>query len=995
MTDSKSTSKLGGGEKNLIVALRIRPMAEDEIIQGANPAAYKVENNMVVLLDPADDPDDVLRVNRSREKQFVFDCIFDGSCSQEHVYEETTKFLIPNVTNGYNATVFAYGPTGAGKTYTMLGKDGEPGIMVQALNDLFLEMRQNTDKTFKVTMSYLEIYNEMIRDLLNPDSGFLELREDAKGSVQVAGISEVTARSTEEVMNMLVKGNLERTQEPTAANATSSRSHAILQVTVKQRNRVRNVMQEVRTGRLFLVDLAGSERAANTHNRGKRMVEGAHINRSLLALGNCINALSDKNGPKYINYRDSKLTRLLKDALGGNCRTVMIAHISPASTQFEESRNTLVYADRAKHIKTKVRRNVTDVAYHIAQYSNIISELRDEIMRLRSKLTEQTQYKHSVANIQAVQSEVVESQRKTDKSELTHFKEQLLTSFKDQMELRRTLMELNNASMEISLETNRNQLVISEYQVEKGRQLRNRENTGLTDNKFTAEDKENEAPDSDGEPVEVQVARDELKVLHEEKHKTERVKTTIQRELETARAKTNKLQELIPIRISNADQQEILKLLCRVHQLEIESLEGQSARLLGDFQIRHKDMVITKLHHYRNLSDDIIKRQKQIIEEHKLYCPPELQQLYELYSTEQNHRLLKGDDISSFSSIDKVASVSNLNVPSTPKIRDEDEDSNKVFTQSAKTKQILKANRVSDIGYLQNDIDIQDHIPTPTAPSRISYEDRTVINANTRSIAALAAKKRNQASIASGATDKFGVRPLYRPQVQVDDDDFDDFGTKLTPSRLAQHNRNMGDGVYNFSGGEELGERISVITDPNLPPLRTIGSVGSRQIQEQEEARRRAVRYTGNNNGSYLEKSRHQSRKLSEQRNRNLQRRNNNNNHNNHNNNINYYNGSNRLFLDDTSTVRSSTPNTVTSDLNRRTSQNTNTVTSDPNRRTSHNTNILKKNKKKLPTSSQSESSNGGTNQPERRIPQVLPTIPQYRKGDITVTGTATNAARY
>lgn len=353
MADLKSQSK-GGGEQNLTVALRVRPMAEDEILQGAHPAAYKVENNMVVLLDPSDDPDDILRANRSREKQYVFDCTFDGNCTQRDVYAATTKVLIPSVADGYNATVFAYGPTGAGKTYTMLGTDEEPGIMVQALNDLFLEMKQNTNKAFKVTMSYLEIYNEMIRDLLNPDSGFLELREDAKGSVQVAGISEASARSTEEVMEMLVKGNLERTQEPTAANATSSRSHAILQVTVKQRNKIKNVMQEIRTGRLFMVDLAGSERAANTHNRGKRMVEGAHINRSLLALGNCINALSEKNGPKYINYRDSKLTRLLKDALGGNCKTVMIAHISPASTQFEESRNTLVYADRAKQIKTKV-----------------------------------------------------------------------------------------------------------------------------------------------------------------------------------------------------------------------------------------------------------------------------------------------------------------------------------------------------------------------------------------------------------------------------------------------------------------------------------------------------------------------------------------------------------------------------------------------------------------------------------------------------------------
>ncbi|KAI8794146.1 kinesin protein KIF19 [Biomphalaria glabrata] len=972
MAELKSQSKTGGGEQNLMVALRIRPMAQDEILQGANPAAYKVENNMVVLLDPADDSDDILRANRSREKQYVFDSIFDGTCSQKDVYEETTKFLIPNVTSGYNATVFAYGPTGAGKTYTMLGKDGEPGIMVQALNDLFLEMRQSTDKTYKVTMSYLEIYNEMIRDLLNPDSGFLELREDAKGSVQVAGISEVTARSTEEVMNMLVKGNLERTQEPTAANATSSRSHAILQVTVRQRNKTRNIMQEVRTGRLYLVDLAGSERAANTHNRGKRMVEGAHINRSLLALGNCINALSDKNGPKYINYRDSKLTRLLKDALGGNCRTVMIAHISPASTQFEESRNTLVYADRAKHIKTKVRRNVTDVAYHIAQYSNIISELRDEIMRLRGKLTEQTQQKHSVANIQAVQSEVVESQKKTDKADVTFFKEQLLTSFKDQMELRKTLMELNNASMEISLETNRNQLVISEFQVEKARELRNREGTSMTDNKFSEDDKENNVPgsvvSSGVEPVEVQMARNELKVLHEEKHKTERVKTTIQRELEAARNKTQKLEEMIPLRINNADQQEILKLLCRVHQLEIESLEGQSAGLLRDFQIRHKDMVITKLHHYRNISDDIINRQKRIIDENNLLCPPELLQLYELYKEEQSHNLLKWDDISSYSSIDKITSS---NAPSTPKIEDVDNDSNKVFTQSAKAKHIQQAER----SIYPQDLEIVEHVSTPTAPSRISYEDRTIINANTRSIAALAAKKRNQANI-SGATDKFGQRPLYRPQPLIDDDDFDPFGTKLTPSRLALHNRNMSEGLYSNGLGDDGLERFSTITDPNLPPLRTIGTIGSKRIQEQEEARRRAVRYTGNgNNNSYLEKSRKQARKNAEQKNRNQQRRKISTNSNIR------YGGARAAVIDDSSTLRSNTPNTVLSDINKR------------------NNNHIQKNKK-----ISSQGINTLTvNQPEDLVDSIipdrkirgLPTIPQYRKGDITVTGTATNAARF
>ncbi|ESP03922.1 hypothetical protein LOTGIDRAFT_110046, partial [Lottia gigantea] len=626
------------------VALRIRPLNEDEILQGASPIAYKVEDNMVVLLDPTEDHDDILRANRSREKQFVFDRTFDGSANQEDVYEATTKFLIPNVITGYNATVFAYGATGAGKTHTMVGKDDSPGIMVRALNDLFLEMdKTSDDMAYKVTMSYLEIYNEMIRDLLSPASGILDLRENSKGDVTVAGLSEVSARSTDEVMQMLLKGNRERTQEPTAANQASSRSHAVLQVTVKQRNRVKNTMQEVRTGKLFLIDLAGSERAANTHNRGKRMVEGAHINRSLLALGNCINALSEKNGSRYINYRDSKLTRLLKDALGGNCKTVMIAHISPASLNFEESRNTLVYADRAKHIKTKVRRNVTDVAYHIAQYTNIITELREEILRLRDRLHDQgtASRQHAVANIQAVQSEVLMAKNTADRSEMNKLREQLLTCFKDQMELRRSLMEVQNNSMEVSLETNRNQLIVSEWDVEKARLQQKRENTQTTDNKF---EEEVGGFDDITEPEDVRVAREEMKVLHEEKYRTEKVRITIQHELENAKDKQKKLEEFIPIKVSSADQQEIIRQMCKVHELEIENLQNIASCLMRDFEIKKKDMVITRFRHHRNLCDEIIKQQRDLIDGNHVPCPKDLDELYELYKIERQDKILKGED---------------------------------------------------------------------------------------------------------------------------------------------------------------------------------------------------------------------------------------------------------------------------------------------------------------------------------------------------------------
>lgn len=248
---------------------------------------------MIVLMDPSEDADDVLRANRSRERQFIFDMVFDPRTTQQDIYEKTTKVLLDGVLNGYNATVFSYGATGAGKTYTMLGTEEEPGIMFRTLHDLFIEISKRDDKMYQVSMSYLEIYNELIRDLLSPGNGFLELREDAKGGVQVAGISELVAETPQEVMYMLHKGNKERTQEPTKANKTSSRSHAVLQVNIKQRKRGKTKhSQEVRLGKLYMIDLAGSERAAHTQNTGKRMVEGAHINRSLLALGNCINALS-------------------------------------------------------------------------------------------------------------------------------------------------------------------------------------------------------------------------------------------------------------------------------------------------------------------------------------------------------------------------------------------------------------------------------------------------------------------------------------------------------------------------------------------------------------------------------------------------------------------------------------------------------------------------------------------------------------------------------
>uniref|UniRef100_UPI0037E94933 kinesin-like protein KIF19 n=1 Tax=Semicossyphus pulcher TaxID=241346 RepID=UPI0037E94933 len=634
-------------DHQLTVALRIRPLSDAEQEEAATIVAHRVDDQVVVLMDPMEDPDDILRANRSREKTYMFDVAFDYSASQDEVYRATTKGLIEGLISGYNATVFAYGPTGCGKTYTMLGTDKEPGIYVRTLNDLFRAIEETSDDmAYSVSMSYLEIYNEMIRDLLNPSSGFLDLREDSKGVIQVAGITEVSTINAQEIMELLVRGNKQRTQEPTAANQTSSRSHAVLQVAVKQQSRCRDVMQEVRFARLFMIDLAGSERAAQTQNRGQRLKEGAHINRSLLALGNCINALSEKNGNKYVNYRDSKLTRLLKDSLGGNSRTVMIAHISPASVAFEESRNTLTYADRAKSIRTRVKKNLINVSYHIAQYTNIISDLRSEIQRLKKKIADQAsrQLNSDRADIRHVQAEVQAHSSQQSRAEMDQLREQLLDAFRQQMEIRRSLMELENSNMEIQIDTSKHLLTIADWEQERSRRRRKwrAERRKESVNKDDSE-KDSDSPESPPDSTETQqvaMARENLVTLMAEQKRINKQKALLERRFLELRERARRLEELLPRRVSSEEQREVLGLLCKVHELEIENAEMQSHALLKDNVIRHKNFVVQRFEQHRHLCDEIIQQQRQFIDDHSLLVPPHLQELYEMYMRELDERKL-------------------------------------------------------------------------------------------------------------------------------------------------------------------------------------------------------------------------------------------------------------------------------------------------------------------------------------------------------------------
>ncbi|CAB0003845.1 unnamed protein product [Nesidiocoris tenuis] len=553
----------------------------------------------------------------------------------EQVYDLTTRGLVRDVLLGFNATVFAYGATGAGKTHTMVGTAAEPGIMVRALNDLFTSIAGN-EPPHQVKLSYLELYNENIRDLLNPSAGFLELREDSGPlrSPTVSGLTEIEATSISEVMGLLLRGNKERTVEPTAANRTSSRSHALLSVTVTQ-----SEADEKRTGRLYMLDLAGSERASVTKNRGKRLVEGAHINRSLLALGNVINALSGAgSGSRYVNYRDSKLTRLLRNALSGNCRTVMIGHVSPAAAHRDETRNTLVYASRASRISNKVgflkivspnlqfrfqacncgdnfgnsqvEKNELEVNWQVTQYRDMISDLRGEIGRLKSKLDTE---RPSSADVRA----------RASGTPVKQLREQIIATFREQMKLRRRLMDIDGHLMSLGVEAERQHQIISHWEARKSK-LYNRP----TSRPNTSAGAEN------GTESTVHEAWSELSYIEREQERYVALRSSTLRELEECREKAIGLENDLPEQLDSDTEREMLSLLIRVHELEADKVALHGERLVESHELRRRADMLQRFHRQQRLTDEIITRQRHIIEEGKIQLPMDLLELYTLYQQE-------------------------------------------------------------------------------------------------------------------------------------------------------------------------------------------------------------------------------------------------------------------------------------------------------------------------------------------------------------------------
>jgi len=306
--------------------------------------------------------------------------------------------MVDKVLQGFNTTALAYGVTGAGKTHTMFGdiyseNNQEKGICTFAIDDLFEKItKDQSNKSFSVKISYLEIYNEQVIDLLTKNHNTLMIIEDPVKGIFVPELSEFIVNNTSELSSMIVQGNAERTMAATGnfklnlgQNQFSSRSHAILQIVVEQNKNTGETLMS----KYLMVDLAGSERGSlekgiRNDDKGIRLQEGSNINKSLLALGNCINLLSDKSKKgSFVPYRDSKLTRLLKDSLGGNIQTIMIACISPSLFSYDDTVNTLNYAFRARKIQKKIYKNYKENDINGGNYRELIISLRQEINQLK------------------------------------------------------------------------------------------------------------------------------------------------------------------------------------------------------------------------------------------------------------------------------------------------------------------------------------------------------------------------------------------------------------------------------------------------------------------------------------------------------------------------------------------------------------------------------------------------------------------------------------
>ena len=400
--------KKSGKSECVKVAIRVRPMNKREKEQNSRLCVQvDKDNNTVSVIS-----------DKNESKTFPFDYVYPMETTQREVYDQVAFPIVDSIFQGYNGTIFAYGQTGCGKTFTMMGIITDPqlrGVIPNAFDHIFGFIKtEGESRKFFLRCSFVEIYNEEVRDLLGNKDKKLDIREDPKKGTFLKDLTYVTIKNPADIDKSLDTGNKNRHVGATSMNDQSSRSHSLFTVYLEIEEKGENNNSRIKSGKLNLVDLAGSERVGKTNATGQTFDEGKKINLSLTALGSVIDALSQNR--KYIPYKDSKLTRLLADSLGGNTKTVMFANISPASYNYDETLGTLRYASRAKLIKNApvVNEDPKDA---------LLRKYEEEIKALKDKLA-------NGGNINDVLEEVSEESDDGDDAEVEEENKQIVKNFK-------------------------------------------------------------------------------------------------------------------------------------------------------------------------------------------------------------------------------------------------------------------------------------------------------------------------------------------------------------------------------------------------------------------------------------------------------------------------------------------------------------------------------------------------------------------------------------
>ncbi|CAH2007890.1 unnamed protein product [Acanthoscelides obtectus] len=376
---------------NINVAIKIRPMIQREVADGLE-RLWNVRENCIWEADESSRHGEV----------YIFDHIFNQECTNSDVYGSVVKPLVDSFMEGFNATIFAYGQTSSGKTHTILGTKTDPGLFQLVSNQIFQHVADQVDKRYLIRCSYIEIYNEKINDLLDKSNQGLTIREDIKGNV-LLDAREAVVDNVDQVMENMMQGNKIRRVASTRMNERSSRSHTIFRIILESKD-ANQKDGPVHISYLNLVDLAGSERVSLTKAAGERLKEGANINKSLSVLGNVIRQRSE--GKEFISYRDSKLTRLLSQAIGGNAKSLIIGNVTLAAE--EETRSTLEFAKSAKTVRNKPKVNIFSAAEEALQgYQNMTRDLETRLKKQAIKLEEMEKSKREcLLEIERLKTEV-------------------------------------------------------------------------------------------------------------------------------------------------------------------------------------------------------------------------------------------------------------------------------------------------------------------------------------------------------------------------------------------------------------------------------------------------------------------------------------------------------------------------------------------------------------------------------------------------------------